>query len=167
MLKLVLERIIVYGLIFALGFVLSSKDGEKYQNLEQNFKNDIMQVMNRYNYIEVDKSIWDYRFVNGNNEITYEVTINPQRVKVKEIKQKINFTNLAELNQNYELLKEIYYDDEVNFQTETEKLYMAFLNTKEEQRFHEFDNKREISIAIENSTGIENTYELNYRITIF
>ncbi len=167
MLKLILERIIVFGLIFALGFAFSSNAGKKYQNLEQNFKNDITQVMDKYNYIEADKSIWDYRFVNGNNEITYEVTINPQQVKVKEIHQKINFTDLVELTQNYELLREIYTDDTVNYAIETEKLYTEFLNTKEEQRFHEYDNKREISIAIENSTDIENTYELNYQIRFF
>ena len=52
MLKLILERIIVFGLIFALGFAFSSNAGKKYQNLEQNFKNDITQVMDKYNYIE-------------------------------------------------------------------------------------------------------------------
>lgn len=167
MLKLILERIIVFGLIFSLGFAISSKEGKNYQSVEQNFKSDLVQLMNKYNYVETDKSIWDYRFINGNNEITYEVTKNPQEVKVKKINIKIKFTNLDELNENYKLLKEIYRENEVDFQIETMNLYAEFLNTKEEQRFQEYDNKREIVISVNNSSENDNTYELNYRITIF
>ena len=167
MVKLILERIIVFGLIFSLGFAISSKEGKIYQNNEQNFKNDLTQLMNKYNYVETDKSIWDYRFIKGNNEITYEVTINPQKVKVKKIKIKINFTNLDEIYDDYNVLKEIYSDDVVDFQKETDKLYTEFLNNKEEQRFQEYDDKREIAISINNSSDIENAYELTYIITIF
>ena len=167
MVKLILERIIVFGLIFSLGFAISSKEGKNYQNNEQNFKNDLTQLMNKYNYVETDKSIWDYRFIKGNNEITYEVTINPQKVKVKKIKIKINFTNLDEIYDDYNVLKEIYSDDVVDFQKETDKLYTEFENTGEKQSFQDLNSKRQIAIWIKKSEDKENVIELNCHITLF
>ncbi len=167
MFRLILEKIIIFSLIFAFTFVVSFKSGQTYQDREQEFKDNIIEIMDKYNYVEDDNLTWDYRFVKDNNEVTYNVDITPKKVKISKIGITINFSNEVDLKEIYNFFNEIYSDDEVNYQTEIEKLYTNLVNNVNDENFKSLNDDRQVTLNVKKATSDEDMYELTCSINFF
>lgn len=175
--KIILNRIIIYSLLLIFCIFIANLDNNASTIALNKFTTNLNKIVTKYGYIETKNYLFDkdYKFTQSGNENNFIIlsTISTNTIKIGQVNIKKFYTNFNykygdDMSNSFNLYEEILNKTKVSdYKSKIEDLISKFKSTKENQKFEELNNERQLIITIEKSKDIEKDFIFRYSVTEF
>lgn len=169
--RIIIEKLLIYSIAFVVLYLASASAGTKITKMEDEYRKNIYEVMEEYNYIEqkpyrpsiVDELV----FLQGDNRVDIEYYVNEQELILRNLFVVIDLDYSDNLSETYSFLNKLYNEDVTKYDNEIKQMIANYTEKNEEQFFEDLDKDRQLILRINKPKSDEKGFQLYYVINYF